>query len=652
MSWVSSCTSSRKLGTPCGERNEGGFLGLWLVLRLSQVALLTSALLIGFAQISELPPFEGFDEIAHYSYIQQVAETASWPHFRDPVSVEIEEYLQVAPGPASLHSKWSYSGFFASSSIETGRLAIHSGRDGSHPWRPGTGENWESQHPPLYYFLMVPAYVFSKTWSLAGQLFLLRSISYVLAWIGLCLATFSIPGTARTPLDTSALMLAPALLPHLFPMWFPDMARLGNDSLVVLLTACGWFALSFELEAGILRYIILGIIFGLGLLTKATFLPFTLVTTGLLCVQLWQARRTSPIFRNRLYGLLVFLLTVGALSGWWYIGKYFETGSTLGSQDVIVANQSGGLINGLRHNASLRLLFPEFPLFVVSSFAWSGTWSFVPPPPASVVPFGLIILLLAAGYFGRIRSLRSDLHAIDCVPALTFAVLLFGLYYHNLIFIATYKTVGGPGYYLYAFVPILAPLVGYGLARHVSLRVPRLVIFVFILYPLLFLPLMMGIHAFFFSGCDFRAYEIASVMNCAGDVSRVLNNLYVLSYPLHAISFFVIGWVFMILGVAASMYVLSKLGSARPVIVTPNDQLHVADFAPSGRGHPLLGRLNGTTVAMVNAFCIAVIGALIGNWLFRRLGLGPGSVAIILVRTLLGAMVLLLMARLIKADIR
>jgi hypothetical protein len=43
-----------------------------LLVYWSQIALLAAALLIGVAQIAELPPFEGFDEIAHYSYIEQM----------------------------------------------------------------------------------------------------------------------------------------------------------------------------------------------------------------------------------------------------------------------------------------------------------------------------------------------------------------------------------------------------------------------------------------------------------------------------------------------------------------------------------------------------------------------------------------------------
>ena len=59
-----------------------------LLVYWSQIALLAAALLIGVAQIAELPPFEGFDETAHYSYIEQIAETGTWPCFDCPLSAK------------------------------------------------------------------------------------------------------------------------------------------------------------------------------------------------------------------------------------------------------------------------------------------------------------------------------------------------------------------------------------------------------------------------------------------------------------------------------------------------------------------------------------------------------------------------------------
>jgi hypothetical protein len=60
-------------------------------------------------------------------------------------------------------------------------------------------------------------------------------------------------------------------------MWFPEMARLGNDSLVALLVAGARMGLTRVGTAGasIRHYVLAGLCGGLGLLTKATFLPLS-----------------------------------------------------------------------------------------------------------------------------------------------------------------------------------------------------------------------------------------------------------------------------------------------------------------------------------------------------------------------------------------
>ena len=634
------------------------FGGGSLLVHWSRIALLAAVLLIGVAHIAALPPFEGFDEIAHYSYIEQVAETGTWPRFDDRLSAEVDEYLQAAP--SSFKGKYNYHEFFASNLnvIEKGRVAIYSDRDASRGWRPGIlGKNWEAQHPPLYYLVMAPFYNMSKGWSLGAQLFFLRDVSYLIAWIGLCIACFSIFSWPQSPLFKTALMLAPALWPYLFPMWFPEMARLGNDSLVILLAACACIALKkiSESDTSLIRYGVLGVIFGLGLLAKATFIPFAVVTAGFLVVQVWRARAVSSVLGLRAYGLVAFLVIIGVISGWWYLGKYLETGSVLGSYDEVFLKHSGGLLNGLKHNGSLKKVFIDWPSFLASSFVWVGTWSFVRWQPVSILPLTTTIWLIAAGYLGAARdSVRKPM---DCLPALTFAALVLALFNHSLIFIAAYGAVGGSGWYLHSFLPILAPLVGFGLARTVLIRETRGVMFVLGLYPLLFLPAMMLTQGLFFAGCNLRPDEISPIdssllLGCLGDLSGKVHNLSILSYPWVAILVFCCGWVLLAVGVGGSMFALWTATKAHAKVGMAG--AHDIAGAVSGEWWPrqVLSRSVGSYRAVIieNAG-IALVGALIGSWLLRQWGFEFGTKEIIgfPIRALIGAIVLLLMAKLVAS---
>jgi len=91
-------------------------------------------------------------------------------------------------------------------------------------------------------------------------LVLLRAVSYLFAWGGLVIATFSIarasPGLSKAPL----LVVGSALWPVLFPMWFPEMARRGNDSLVLLLLALAWVVArkAFNPRGNIFHFALLG----------------------------------------------------------------------------------------------------------------------------------------------------------------------------------------------------------------------------------------------------------------------------------------------------------------------------------------------------------------------------------------------------------
>ena len=67
--------------------------------RAAVALLLLSSLILGLAQAALMPPFEGFDEHGHYSYIQQVAETGHWPRLNERMSKDVDDYLALAPGP-------------------------------------------------------------------------------------------------------------------------------------------------------------------------------------------------------------------------------------------------------------------------------------------------------------------------------------------------------------------------------------------------------------------------------------------------------------------------------------------------------------------------------------------------------------------------
>ena len=501
----------------------------------THAALLASALFVGLSQVAYLPPFEGFDETAHYSYIQQIAEARTLPRFGDRMSADVDEYLAVAPAADSLHGRWAYKEFFASTpaTIEAGRAAVRGSRTPRNGWRPGAGANWEAQHPPLYYLMMAPVYLSTKGWSLAGRLFLMRCISYLFAWGGLCGTVLWASRSSGDPRMRSTTLSGLVLWPFIIPAWFPEMARLGSDSLVVPLAAGAWILLQSCERGGIPRHGILGVVCGLGLLTKATFIPFAAVISAFL------------IFRAFVDGKMRFVVTFHvamlAVAAWWYAGVFLETGSPFTTNDS-AALKGSSLVGQLIEHGSFRNFLTGIA-YLGLSFAWSGTWSLVMPPLPSLILLMPLLMSMAVAYLAAASGRSPD--PIAYVPPLTLAVFAAGLIYHMLIMLAVMGIAGTGAWYLHAFVPVLAPMVGVAIAELSKARA-RPALPLMLCYPLLFLPLAVAIQALFFAGCgtkDRSYFDLSSAASCAADLTHLYSNLAVLSSPGAAMTLFVVGWV-------------------------------------------------------------------------------------------------------------
>lgn len=530
------------------------------------LALLAGSLLIGLAQVAQTPPFEGFDENAHYSYVQQIGETGRGPAAGGPMSAEVEALGQSIPLAEPIGSRWTYKTFFdnADGKAAAARAQLRQPRDPARPWTAGQSANWQAQHPPLYYAVMAPLYRATKGWSLLDQLFVLRSFSYLLAWSGLALAVVV---CWRMPVSDSlagtALVLAPALWPALFPTWFPEMARVGNDSLLVLIAATSWMLL-IKLDArpdALRNYALLGAVCGLGLLTKISFLPFVAVTTVYLAYRLW-ASRGNPQAPHPLLRFVLFLLALGLVAGWWYIGRAIETGSPLTTDNSMHVAKAGGLLEGLRKNGSLGDFIRSILVVTPMTFLWSGTWSFVTPTLPLFVPMFLLVLMLALGVWLRGKDLRRPLNVLSLI---VFAVFCVALAQQALVLMALIGPSVFPGWYLHSLMPVFVIIVGLGLAGAMSAPVLRWFATTLVLYAPLFLLFGMFGQALFYAGCAVRrpglTDGIVSFTPCGFTLTTVYDRLDVLSRPTLAIVLVILGWLLMIVGTLWALRALRRAGA-------------------------------------------------------------------------------------------
>jgi hypothetical protein len=540
--------------------------------RAAVALLLAASLLLGLAHIALLPPWEGFDETGHYSYIQQVATTGHWTRRGDKMSKDIDHYLKVAPANENVPRQWTYHQFFSADPeiIARGREIVHALPAAPRSFVPGVIGNWQAQHPPLYYYLMAPAFLVSSGWSLGAQLFFLRAISYLIAWASLAiLAIVMLRRVSDDERMTVLLPLALGLCPLMFPIWFPEMARIGNDSAVTLLATCTFVLVERAVRrATTADYALLGGTLGVALMTKATFLPVTAAVVAVLAGLAWRARAAPAERARRLTGLGLCLMLVACISAWWYVGNLLETGSLIGSNDAANMSAPAGMLAELRNVLSRYRLM--LTLWVsATSFLWYGTWSFVQPPPLSMVPLlGLVAILL----FGSWRYLRErGLHSIGCFALLTFFFFSLALLYQSLILLISTANPAAT-WYLHSVSPIWAVLVGCGIAGAARFFWLRQLIRILLAYALVFFPAATLLNLLFFAGCAPFAptghyISFDNALRCVSDFSRVYDNLAVLTMPNIGFPLLVIGWIVMLAGAFSAMQFLGTFS---------NDEMPVA----------------------------------------------------------------------------
>jgi hypothetical protein len=541
--------------------------GLGALMRVSLAALLLGSLLVGIAQIALLPPFEGADELAHYSYIQQIAEAGRWPALGDPMSADIDRYWIIGPLPKATGSPLTYRSFFESSAdtVNTARTYIHDPRDGTHGWSPGRQENWQAQHPPLYYALASPLYLATKGWSLINQLIALRLFSYLIAWSALVIAVATalrVRGFA--PHARTALALAPALWPALFPGWFPEMARLGNDSLVALIAALSWIVLiRVDNEPGrMLNYLLLGVFCGLGMLAKAIMAPFAGVVAAYLLFRAWARPRSRALDRAQLVPLALFCAALFLVSGWWYLLSLYHTGNVLGSIDGFRLDAAGGLMQGLKEHGNVRAFLLAL-LMTLLTFLWAGSWSFVMPALLLYAPMIILLVLLAVGWRIATRERRG---ALELVPMATLAIFGAALVRHAFVLIALAGAGFAGGWYLHAMMPILASALGLAIAGAMAKRALRPLTIAAMIFPVFFLIFAMIGQVLFYAGCGVQRPSLRDLIGrapCGFDLATIFERLAVLAYPRPAMLLLVAGWLALLCGVICACATLRSSARVR-----------------------------------------------------------------------------------------
>jgi hypothetical protein len=440
--------------TPSADRRRAG-LATWL--------LFATITLLGVAVIAVLPPWEGFDETAHWSSIQEISDLGKVPAYGDKLSIDRLAYF--GPEPRNIDQRGrSY-----------GALRAHppvTGAGGPGRYRADRLDNWQTQHPPLYYALMAPLYWAAHGLGWVDHLLVLRLGSWAMALGGLVLGTLAIRRASLGATSGLTDWTAPKSLlwPILFAGFFADLARLGNDSLCLLIFGAMWWLLLPMLDeeadtpAGQpISATAIGLLLGAGLWTKAFFAPISVGVGALLIVRALRAR--SP--RRAIDAALAIGLG-WAIGAGWYLTKLATTGSLSGSEEAIELAHAGGLLHGLMLHHNPVSLFRSLAV-AVATLGWTSTWSLVRLPEIFLLPVSALLAVIVWGYAAELGSNRRLIVWAPATVALPFAAALG---WHAVVRLAIDGSgAGTPGWYLHVIAPALGLMLAIGVRNPLILAI-------------------------------------------------------------------------------------------------------------------------------------------------------------------------------------
>jgi hypothetical protein len=408
-----------------------------------------------------LPLWEGYDEWAHFAYVQLLAYGGGLPELgRTRVSREVQESLKVTPLPYGHFDLGrpllTYDDYWRLPEAERQRLRRQ--LDGfSREWahEPATEPllNHEAQQPPLYYLLLAPIQRAAGSASLPARVLLMRLATLLVTSLTI-LAGFAV---ARLVLSSEGMAVGVAALISAMPGFLMTAARVANDGLAaVIFAALMWVMVSAGGLHGMRRALLAGLLLGAGLLTKAYFLAAVPAVASIFA---WRMCRSHGARARAVIEALAVFGVAGVLSSWWYIRNHALTGTWSGLQQVAARSDLS------LWDLAVRIPSVHWRRFFDTAFSshiWSGNWSFLQLRGWMYHFFAVVALVAAAGLL--VSAWRGrDTRPRAPILAGFYGFFWLGLCYHELTF-SVLGLSSGAGWYLNAVVAAEATLATLGIA--------------------------------------------------------------------------------------------------------------------------------------------------------------------------------------------
>jgi Dolichyl-phosphate-mannose-protein mannosyltransferase len=432
-----------------------------LVRPVSFVALIWLCFILrGFFYCSFLPLWEGYDEWAHFAYVERLATSGRLLADRsEPVSRRVQASMQLVPMPwgtakpaISEDEYWRLPPAERAARVQQLRaipLAWSSQPDPSGP------PIYEALQPPLYYWIEAPLCRLFPDASLFSQVLLTR-------YFGVVITSLAIPLIfliGRRVLGNTLAAGCVAALVAVMPGLMIDVARAGNECLGILIYS--WLALvCLDLAEEKVRRktgIWIGMALGLGLLTKAYFLTAIPAVGLIFAWRFWRARRTGETRLISVHALWAIGLTL-LISAWWYVRNRIYTGTWSGLlESVKVQHYSAAqFFEGMR-GVNWRGAIDS----ILLSHIWFGGWSSL---QVRSWMYHLLFLIIALGVLGISVALIDPKKRRCLYPLIAlYAFFWVGQLYNVLLLFLTKGASTSMGWYMYCVIAAEVTLLVFGL---------------------------------------------------------------------------------------------------------------------------------------------------------------------------------------------
>lgn len=515
-----------------------------------KICLFLSLLLIGLGYILMQPIYEGFDEPQHYSRMREgFASQISPSFYMDQSVIDYSGPIAYSSGHPPFDGGLNYKNFFSRNIFSESYLEKY-GHTSSNPgFSPSSIQNPENHQPPLYYLFFSKLASASSFLSLSDQTVFLRFISYFLALLGLYFSFESMQNLSSIIGDKASQFSFKSgflFYPIIFPMFFFEFSRLGNDALCIFLLGIFFYLFTIWLKEfnSIKISFLIGLILSFGIFTKAFFIPITFI---FICFVLYQMGIKKDYSSKVTASKLAMFLPIILITGIWFLSTDFFTSFFNGSWDSSRLNVEVSFADQFRNNFVLSTFIRGLIVPFVT-FIWAGSHSLVHMPTLMYLPFFFTTIWIV---FHLIKEINANSRLKILLLSFAFLSSIYiGLAWHGVMTLILIGIVDSPGWYFHIFAPWLAPILGISIFSILASPTKTRLFIIFICYAFLFHLSGIWFYLSLYGGCSSKAPDKSFLFPtnylCFDNLPIIFNNLKVIAHPYLSLICFLFGFSLMI----------------------------------------------------------------------------------------------------------